>query len=141
MEFLLILNLTSTFMLCGLIWTIQLVHYPSFHLLDRENFNSHMAFHKFRISIIVVPLMLTELITSTFLAFFAVSLTLIHQIGFLLVLTIWLTTFLFQVPLHSKISEKYNEESVTKLVRTNIVRTVLWSFKAMLGFYILWILL
>lgn len=140
-QLILILNLTASFMLCGLIWTIQLVHYPSFHFFEKAEFESHMSSHKFRISLIVVPLMLTELISSAILGFYAERLIFLHQVGFVIVVAIWLITFFIQVPLHTKISNDYNEESVTKLVRTNIIRTILWSLKSLLGMYILWILI
>ena len=140
-ELILILNLTATFMLCGLIWTVQLVHYPSFHFFEKADFETHMASHKFRISFIVVPLMLMELITSAILGFYADSLIFLHQVGFVIVVAIWLITFLVQVPLHNSISSGYRENSVTKLVRTNSVRTVLWSLKSLLGIYILWVLI
>ena len=42
----------------GLIWTIQLVHYPFFHRLEKENFNEHMDEHRKKISFIVLPVML-----------------------------------------------------------------------------------
>ena len=140
-ELILILNLTATFMLCGLIWTVQLVHYPSFHFFEKADFETHMTSHKFRISLIVVPLMLMELITSAILGFYADSLIFLHQVGFVIVVAIWLITFLVQVPLHNSISSGYREDSVTKLVRTNSVRTVLWSLKSLLGIYILWVLI
>ena len=64
MDFLFFLNVISAFLLTGVIWTIQLVHYPSFHFIDKLSFTNFHNFHERRISIIVMPLMLIELITS-----------------------------------------------------------------------------
>ena len=130
-------NLISTFLLCGLIWMVQLVHYPMFHRLDKQKFGEHIRFHGLRISILVIPLMVTEFITSFSLAFFQQTDQILHLAGFFIVVLIWLVTFFVQVPLHSKLSSGFNSQVVTLLVRTNIIRTVLWSCKSILGFYLL----
>ncbi|TVR15996.1 MAG: hypothetical protein EA391_08960 [Balneolaceae bacterium] len=139
MQLILAANLISSFLLCGLIWTVQLVHYPMFHKLSRKNFSKHIQFHGFRISLIVVPLMVIELLSSFSLAFFSPSDTVLHATGFFIVLLIWLTTFFIQVPLHSKLTMGYNPETVNKLVKTNFIRSVLWSIKATVGAYILFL--
>ena len=67
MDLLFFLNVISAFLLTGVIWTIQIVHYPSFHYIDKLSFTNFHHFHERRISIIVMPLMLIELTTSTVL--------------------------------------------------------------------------
>ena len=137
MQLLLAANLITSFLLCGLIWTVQLVHYPMFHRLEKEKYGEHIQFHGFRISLIVVPLMVIELVSSFSLAFFSSTDTILHMIGFLIVILIWLVTFFVQLPLHSKLTLGYNPETVNKLVSTNIIRTILWTMKAALGVYFL----
>ena len=137
MQLILAANLISSFLLCGLIWTVQLVHYPMFHMLEKEKYGEHILFHGFRISLIVVPLMVIELVSSFSLAFFSSTDTILHMIGFLIVILIWLVTFFVQLPLHSKLTLGYNPETVNKLVSTNIIRTILWTMKAALGVYFL----
>lgn len=137
MEEILILNLFSSFFLCGLIWTVQLVHYPAFHGFDKKAYPHWIAFHKSRISFIVVPVMLVELITSILLSFSDAPLLLLQRTGLGLVILIWLTTFFLQVPLHEKLSAGYNQETVRKLVSSNWWRTFLWSSKSALGIYLL----
>lgn len=132
----LLVNLFSSFYLCGLIWTIQLVHYPSFHALDKVHFIEHMNFHKQRISLLVVPVMLLELATSIALVFYAELYSELHKTGLIIVILIWLSTFFVQVPLHNKLSMGYEEGIVTKLVKSNVIRTVLWTLKATIGGYL-----
>ncbi len=139
MQLLLAANLITSFLLCGLIWTVQLVHYPMFHRFEKESFEEHIKFHGFRISLIVVPLMVIELVSSFSLAFFVSSDNVLHLIGFFIVLLIWLVTFFVQVPLHSKLTMGYSAETVNKLVSTNFIRTVLWSIKAIIGVFILFV--
>lgn len=137
MNSILILNLFSSFFLCGLIWTIQLVHYPFFIYGDRKDHKAAMDFHRTRISYIVIPVMLIELFTSAWLAFKSSEHEWIHIAGFLSVLLIWIITFTKQVPLHSKLSEHYNYTTIRKLVRSNWWRTLFWSIKSLLGLLIL----
>lgn len=134
----LILNLFSSFFLCGLIWMVQLVHYPMFYHLDKTNFSSHIAFHGFRISFIVIPLMITELITSFALVYLSAQYFYFHFSGLIAVIIIWLTTFMVQVPLHKSLSQKRNKYMIHKLIRSNIIRTTLWSVKSLLGAVILY---
>lgn len=138
METIFILNVASTLFLCGLIWVIQLLHYPFFHRLDRENFALHQQAHKAQISYIVVPVMLIELASSIWLALQESSYQIEFIIGAVLVLMIWTSTFFIQVPLHGKISTGYNKTTVDRLVTTNRIRTVLWSLKSLIILYILY---
>ena len=137
MEVTLILNLFSSFFLCGLIWTVQLVHYPSFHGFEKETYHEWMSLHKSRISFIVLPVMLTELGSSILLAISETTYSVLHQTGLGIVVLIWLITFFVQVPLHEKLSAGYRQEIVQKLVFSNRWRTLLWSIKSILGMYLL----
>ena len=123
---------TSTLLLTGLIWTIQLVHYPSFHWIDPARFSSFARFHQNRISCLVLPLMLLELATTVVLAFLQ------HE-GAILRLTItvliWSSTFFLSVPLHNLLLNSPDPKIIQRLVITNWPRTVLWSIRTILCLY------
>ncbi len=132
-----LINIFSSFFLCGVIWTIQIVHYPFFHRVSREQFSSHMSTHKVQISLIVIPVMLLELGSSIWLSIFAEFYPLAHQAGLLLVVLIWLHTFLVMVPLHENLSAGYSKLMANRLVKSNWGRTPLWSIKTLLGIWLL----
>lgn len=134
---LLLANVASTWMLCGLIWTIQVVHYPSFHYVRPDRFPHFEAFHQRRISIVVVPLMLVELVTAVgLLGYRPEALPLLWAIcGVVLVGLIWGTTFTLQVPLHNRLSGGYDKDAITALVTGNWLRTLTWTLRALL---VLW---
>lgn len=44
-----LINGATSIFLCGLIWVIQLVHYPSFHFVEDSRFIDFQAFHTQRI--------------------------------------------------------------------------------------------
>lgn len=135
----LLTNAASTFALTGLIWTIQLVHYPAFRYIAEPKFIEFEAFHQRQISWVVVPLMLVELATAVVLfAWRPASLPLNFAIaGMVIVLAIWACTFAVQVPLHNRLTQGYNLAAIDALVHTNWIRTVLWSLRAAL---LLWAL-
>lgn len=126
----LIANIFCSFALFGLIWCVQLVHYPFFLRTDKTNFIDHIGFHKYRISIIVIPLMTLELATSGILTFQSHQFVGWNTFGFIVVILIWLVTFFVQVPLHNQLSDGYDDSTVRKLINTNWIRTFLWSVKS-----------
>ena len=131
MDLLFFLNVISAFLLTGVIWTIQIVHYPSFHYIDKLSFINFHHFHERRISIIVMPLMLIELTTSTALYINNMS-SIVFALNLLIVVLIWCSTFFIQVPIHSILSHKKDKKLIEKLVNTNWIRTFLWSMRMLL---------
>ena len=131
MDLLFFLNVISAFLLTGVIWTIQIVHYPSFHYIDKLSFTNFHHFHERRISIIVMPLMLIELTTSTALYINNMS-SIVFALNLLIVVLIWCSTFFIQVPIHSILSQKKDKKLIEKLMNTNWIRTFLWSMRMLL---------
>jgi len=131
MDFLFFLNVISAFLLTGVIWTIQIVHYPSFHYIDKLSFVNFHQFHERRISIIVMPLMILELISSVALYINDMS-NFTFLLNFIIVGLIWCSTFFIQVPIHNILSQKKDNMMIEKLVSTNWIRTFLWSMRMLL---------
>lgn len=117
-----------------LIWIVQLIVYPSFsHYKLNDLYTWHKTYTK-RIALIVIPLMLGQLIT--------VILQVVEtQNGYtvlssVLVLLVWLSTFIQFVPLHNNVSEEHNvAASVKKLNSRNWLRTMLWTLLFGLSVY------
>ena len=126
-ELLLKVNFISTSIMVGVIWVIQLLHYPSFHFINDQKYIEFQHFHMQRISIIVIPAMLIELASALLLAyFFESSLTIILLA---LVMGIWAITLIFFTNMHQKLTDGYNHSIVNRLVQINWYRTALWSLR------------
>jgi hypothetical protein len=123
------INVAVNWTLVGLIWVIQLVHYPTFAYVDNSNFLQFHAHHSKSISIIVMPLMLIELALATYFAY-QNQWNFIALTPLLFVLLIWASTFFIQVPIHQKLGQGKNLVLIQKLVNTNWIRTVFWTIKA-----------
>ena len=134
MSFIFLLNLVLAFIAVGLIWTIQLVHYPSMRFIPKERFVEYHNFHSIRISFLAIPLMVTELGTSLILFYqnYNNVIQTIFLINLVIVALIWLSTFLIQVPLHNALSKEKQSEKLSKLICTNWIRTILWTARSIL---------
>ena len=124
-----IINLAVSWALFGLIWIVQLVQYPAFFHVSDVNFEAFHQHHTASITIIVMPLMLIEIALVAYLTYQNNSI--IYCIPLLLVILIWLSTFLIQVPIHHQLGEGKEVAIIKKLVQTNWIRTILWTFKAL----------
>ena len=133
MSFILIINLAIALIATGLIWTIQLVHYPSMKFIPEEKFTAYHNFHSHRISILAIPIMLIELFTSLGLFYQnSNSYNHIFTINLILVILIWISTFLIQVPMHNTLSSAKNARVLNHLILSNWIRTILWTARSLL---------
>jgi hypothetical protein len=124
-----IIQAVCTWVLMGLIWTIQWVHYPMFSFF---NTSTPTAFqdHQRRITYLVGPLMVIELFTAVLLAILNISShPYFHAINIGLLIIIWAHTGVIMVPLHTKLSTAPNLKTIQLLVKKNYVRSVAWTLK------------
>ena len=131
------LHCVISVMLMCLIWIIQLVHYPFFKFIDSSKAKQAFEFHQRSISYIVMPLMIAELASATYLlANFYNPFYKLLIANLILILLIWVQTFVIMVPIHVKLISNYDTKLVKKLVNQNWFRTIIWSIKA-----VLWVIL
>lgn len=138
----LILHAALTLFLTGVIWFVQIVHYP---LMDRvsEDFPAFQKAHADRTTIVVMVPMLIELGTAILLIWqkpLGISAWMMW-FGLGLIIVIWLSTFLLQVPNHEILSKGFNEIAHRRLVTTNWIRTVAWSIRSILVVWLVWLAL
>jgi hypothetical protein len=121
-------HLAATWVLVGLIWTVQLVHYPLFAQVCADTFRSYHAQHTRRITWIVAPLMAVELITAAIL-FFRGAREPWLLVSFAPLAFNWLATWRVQIPLHDRLADGFDAEVHRRLVGSNWWRTVAWSMR------------
>lgn len=134
---LLLVHAFATVSLVGLIWTIQLVHYPLFLRIPTVAFASYESEHMRRITWLVGPLMLAEALTGV-LVLVRDPQSLLPQIGIALLLVIWVSTATIQGPLHGRMArDGFSESRIRWLIRSNWVRTAAWSARGILALLLL----
>ena len=134
--FLLLSQLLTTLAMFGLIWFVQVVHYPLFLRVSGPGFRDYSSQHATRTTWVVAPLMFAELGSACCLLIPAWRMRAISHAqawaGFILVAVIWLSTALLQVPLHNRLQSAFSMHDARRLVATNWVRTIAWSVRAAL---------
>lgn len=132
-----LIQVATTWAMTGIIWFVQLVQYPSFARVPDASFPEFHAHHSSSISIIVAPLMIAEAISSAAFLWAPLRVQTPAQIwlGIGLVAFIWASTFLLQVPAHSRLGSGFDEGTWQMLVRSNWLRTIAWSARAVLVTY------
>lgn len=126
--------------MCGLIWFVQLVHYPLFAQVSGSDARAYAAEHQRRTALVVIPFMLVEGLTAALVAAspppgiprgaaFA---------GLALLLLLWASTGMVQMPLHGRLGrEGHVPAAVAALVRSNWLRTAAWTARGLLAVWML----
>lgn len=123
------------FGMCVVLWLVQLVIYPSFLRIEDSRLIAWHKTYTFRVSFVIMPLMLAQL-TLAVSAALAASGQWLDWLVIGLVLLCWMLTFFVSVPLHRKIDEGDPTQAFRRrLIRTNWPRTVLWTAIFILGFF------
>ena len=131
-NFVLLGHLIFTSIMTGVIWVIQIVHYPSFHFIEKELYTAFQKFHMNKISIIVMPIMLAELITGIMLFLDKSFKSPFLIISIIILVLIWLITGVFFTKAHNELIAGYQELVVNQLVAMNWIRTLLWTLRLLL---------
>ncbi len=136
LEVLAAVHAVATIAMAGLVWFVQIVHYPLFERVSDGDFPAYHEGHTTRTGRVVVPLMLVELGSAMGLGLVAPPhVRGLAVWGLALLALIWLSTFVVQVPLHRGLAAApaSRERRVRRLVRANWLRTVAWSARAVLS--------
>lgn len=128
------LHAFATLAMTGLIWFVQLVHYPLMSRVPPGAFEAFEHEHVRRTTWIVAPLMLVEAFSCALLA--AVLPSALTLAGAAALAIVWTSTFLVQVPLHGKLARAWDDTTHARLVGTNWIRTAAWSVRGVIATWI-----
>ena len=132
----LLVDLAATLLMTGIIWFVQVVHYPLFAAVGPSAIAQYEVVHATRTGWVVAPIMVAELLASVALLFSAyrpASMSVsAAAAGVALVAIIWVSTFALQVPLHDRLAQAPDAATIARLVATNWLRTVAWTLRSLL---------
>ena len=121
-----ILRLLIDFGLLVLIWIVQRIVYPGFLYYNTKDLINWHRTYTSRFTFIVMPLMLGQLGISIYQLITEIDLYTVMSL--IIIILIWLSTFLQFVPIHTEISKgKVNQNMLDSLVKKNWIRTFLWT--------------
>lgn len=127
-----VVHIISSTLMAGVLWIVQLVHYPLFSYVDINQFIEFHRQHSIRITYIVGPAMILQLVSATLLSFAPPcklsELPNSYAYAFLiLTVFVFLATALLAIPEHQKLAGGYLAHVHQRLVITNWVRTLAYS--------------
>lgn len=134
MELLLLLNATAVLALTGIIWFVQVVHYPLFAEVGEDSWDAYHREHSRRTTCVVIAPMTFDLVTSIALVlerppqvegWLAVA-------GALAAVATWAVTGALAVPAHRALGAGWDASLGRRLVRVNWLRTAAWTGHATL---------
>ncbi|MHC5025636.1 MAG: hypothetical protein ACYTGR_02615 [Planctomycetota bacterium] len=140
----LIAHAATTWFMTGLIWFVQVVHYPLMASVGESRWVEYSRRHQFRTTLVVGPVMLAEALGAAALVPpIAVLLGLqpatptLAWIGIALLAVVWASTAFLQVPAHATLAEGFSRDVQSRLVRTNWLRTVAWTARGVVALLML----
>lgn len=134
-EALVLVHLVATWFMAGVIWFVQVVHYPLFASVGTEGWVAYAGQHVRRTGWVVAPPMLVEGAT-------AVGLLVVRPsaipswwawTGVALLAVVWFSTGRLQVPRHRVLGGGFDRDAARSLVGTNWLRTAGWTLRALLA--------
>jgi uncharacterized membrane protein len=130
-----VLHAAACWFLTGLVWFVQLVHYPLMGEVGTERFVRYEQLHQRRTTWIVAPAMTLEAALALWLLLEppAGAPWWLAAAGAALLAGIWLSTFAVQAPLHARLAEGFDPAAHRRLTASNWWRTFAWSLRALLA--------
>ena len=130
---LLVMHLVSTCFMLGVIWFVQVVHYPLLAKVGTQQFPAYEKLHCRLTALVVGPAMLTEAVTAILLFFLLDSVPRsLLLVNLVCIVLIWFSTYLLQVPAHARLENVFDERTHSRLLVSNWLRTFLWSVRVLL---------
>ncbi|MFM9043276.1 MAG: hypothetical protein ACKOPI_03900 [bacterium] len=120
----------------GVAWFVEVVHYPLFARVGKTQFRTYHAEHSSRTSLVVIMPMIVELASSVWLAFDPPTgssgdpLQTLAIAGAILAALTWIVTFGGAVPAHQALEPGFDSAIHRRLMRSNLIRTVIWTAHA-----------
>ena len=129
-----IMQMLCTFSMTGIIWFVQIVHYPLMRKVGKGRFARYMQTHMLLTTFVVAPVMLIEavavvyglLMPNPWLEGDAAN------IGAVLLLIIWLVTFAIHFPQHRRLAVEFEARAYRRILFGNWIRAYAWSFRSII---------
>jgi hypothetical protein len=128
---LLFAHAAATLYMTGVIWFVQIVHYPLFALVGQPGFSEYEREHVRRTGWVVAGPMLAELAAAVAVVWVVGDW--LAWTGLALVGVIWISTGVWQVPAHRRLEAGFDAAVHVRLERTNWVRTAAWTARSVIA--------
>lgn len=133
----LLAHAAAAWFMTGLIWFVQVVHYPLFDRVGSDESARYCVDNRRLTTFVVAPVMLVEGALSASLVWLLLAtFQPVAWAGAVMLLAIWLSTALIQVPRHLRLSRGFDAPVQRGLVASNWLRTILWTARGILALWL-----
>jgi hypothetical protein len=115
----------SALAMTGVVWFVQIVHYPLFGAVGSEHWSRYHAGHTQRTGWVVAPLMIAELASAGVIVL--QDATALALGGLALAAATWVLTFALAVPDHGRLEHGFDPGVARRLVTAGWLRTTAWT--------------
>ena len=121
-----LVHLVATAFMAGVIAFVQFVHYPLLAHVGAPGYVEYQSRHAMLTGGVVGVPMLAEALTALWLMVTRVEGREVAVVGVGLLVVIWTSTALLQVPAHTELGRGFDTQAHRWLVATNWIRTLAW---------------
>jgi uncharacterized membrane protein len=133
----LLIHAAAAWFMTGLIWFVQIVHYPLFDRVGAREASKYCIDNRRLTTFVVVPVMLFEGAMSAALVWLLpATLKPAAWAGVAMLLALWVSTAVIHVPQHARLGKGFDASVHRRLVASNWLRTTLWTAR---GIVALWL--
>ncbi len=138
-SWLLLVHAGATWFMCGLIWFVQVVHYTLFRGVGASGYVRYQDDHMRLTTWVVGPMMLVEMACAVALVVWRPPVVPggLAWAGLMLVAAVWASTAALQVPAHHRLRLGFDPTAHRRLVRTNWLRTGLWTARGVIALWMI----
>jgi hypothetical protein len=130
---LLLIHAAAACLMTGLIWFVQVVHYPLFKAVAVDAFGAYHREHVRRVTFVVGPIMLMEAAAAVWIAAARLTAPWLAWLGLILLVSVWASTIWLAVPRHHQLTAGFDAAAHASLVATNWIRTVGWTARSVVS--------
>jgi hypothetical protein len=137
--FMVLAHAASTLILVGMIWTVQVVHYPLMALVGEDRFVAYAGAHSPRMAAVVMVPWTVQGVTTAWLLLArpaGVALWLVMAAAIAAAVPV-IVTVVASIPAHARLATGFDTDVHRRLVRTNWIRTLAWTAHAPIAVAIL----
>lgn len=116
------------------VWLAQMIMYPSLAHIDEKVFVTWHRTYSWRIAFFVIPLLCGQAIIVAMMIYLGGGVPAILSAA--IIALCWASTFGLSVPCHARLQRSGKDMAVIRrLVRTNLIRTILWTLVCLIGLW------
>lgn len=127
-----LVQIFCTFAMTGIIWFVQIVHYPLMRQVGKGRFVRYTKTHFVLTAFVVGPLMLLELAAVLYGLLYPTPWITddAARLGAGLLAVIWISTFALHLPQQRRLEKEFEARAYRRLLFGNWVRCYAWSFRS-----------